>query len=229
MMRAKGDRNPWVGALNSMWKTPVQFVARFLPWSIFVIAWLLQVSPRRWFKHDLGPAVLWVLLIVGFFALSPRHRPDYLFPAFAPAALLAASWLLQTGGEFGLKVQHILLTCAAILLGLGAYYLYFNSASKTQYGEHARQFAGVVRQTVGDAPVICVGTGYNPLQPLLGVSTPPHTPVPDGVWVIRPVIGDEQPVLRSQMLSQVHGGEPGVVGLFRHAIADTKIVPPVQP
>ncbi|MHB1157492.1 MAG: ArnT family glycosyltransferase [Phycisphaerales bacterium] len=214
MMRSgsRGDRGIWLGVLNSIWKMPVQFVARFLPWSVFVIAWLLQVSPRRWFRHELGPAVLWVLLIVGLFALSPRHRPDYLAPAFGPAALIAAAWLLETGGEFGLSVRRIRLACAAIVLGLGAYYLYCNSAAKTQYGEHTRQFVLAVKRTIGDQRVTCINTGYNPLQPLLGVNDPPG--VMSG-WLIRPVDDGDQPMLRSKPLPEVHDGRPGELGLFR--------------
>lgn len=218
MMRSgsRGDRSIWLGVLNSLWKMPVQFVARFLPWSIFVIAWLVQVSPRRWFKHELGPAVLWVLLIVGLFSLSPRHRPDYLAPAFGPAALIAAAWLIQTGGEFGLSVRRVLLACAAIVLGLGAYSLYFNSAAKTQYGEHTRQFVLAVRQIVGDQPVTCINTGYNPLQPLLGINDPSRQSWAMSGWLIRPVDDGDQPMLRSKPLPEVRNGEPGELGLFRY-------------
>ena len=214
MMRSgsRADRGIIPGVLNSMWKMPVQFVARFLPWSIFVIAWLVQVSPRRWFRHELGPAVLWVLLIVGLFALSPRHRPDYLAPAFGPAALIAAAWLIETGVEFGLSVRRVLLACAAIVLGLGTYYLHFNSAAKTQYGENTRQFVVAVKQTVGEQPVTCIDTGYNPLQPLLGMNDP--LGVGSG-WLIRPVDDNDQPLLRSKPLPEMRNGEPGVVGLFR--------------
>jgi 4-amino-4-deoxy-L-arabinose transferase-like glycosyltransferase len=79
---AGGFGSTLVAVLVSLWKMPLQFIGRFLPWSIFVVLTLIHIPPRRWFSSTLGPAVLWVLLAVGFFMLSPRQRPDYLLPAF---------------------------------------------------------------------------------------------------------------------------------------------------
>ncbi len=86
---------------------PMYFIARFAPWSIASLLGFLALfgreapdrsAPRRW---RLSPdhavllgALLWTLLLVALFSLSSGKRADYIAPVYAPAALVAAWWLL---------------------------------------------------------------------------------------------------------------------------------------
>jgi 4-amino-4-deoxy-L-arabinose transferase-like glycosyltransferase len=86
---------------------PMYFIARFAPWSIASVLGFLalfgreapdRTQPRRWrLTSDhavLLGALLWTALLVALFSLSSGKRADYIAPVYAPAALVAAWWLL---------------------------------------------------------------------------------------------------------------------------------------
>lgn len=199
--------------LADLWKMPIQFIARFLPWSIFAVLTLIHIPPRRWFASTLGPAILWVLLVIGFFMLSPRQRPDYLLPAFGPAAILAAYWLLVVGAKYRLTARKIGLAACGIIVGFCVYYWYFADAAQSQYGQNTIHFAAALKEIVRDDSLRVIDGGYNPLPALLGVN-PPY-PV-DANWLIQPMAnaGDQAPILISEPIPGVgKGAEP--MGLFR--------------
>lgn len=86
---------------------PMYFVARFAPWSIASLLGFValfgrettdQPRPKRWRSSPdhavLLGALLWTALLVALFSLSSGKRADYIAPVYAPAALVAAWWLL---------------------------------------------------------------------------------------------------------------------------------------
>ncbi len=93
---------------------PFYFLTRFGPWSILSVAAIAYLwrrdprpaespgkGPRRWQRLDptlgqwLHGAALMVVLTLAFFTPSTGKRADYVAPAVAPGALLAAWWLLK--------------------------------------------------------------------------------------------------------------------------------------
>ena len=200
--------------LAELWRMPVQFIGRFLPWSVFVILALLHVPPRRWFRGPLGPAALWVLLGIAFFMLSPRQRPDYLVPVYGPAAILAAYWLVVVAAKYRVTPQRVELAGLAIIIGLAAYDWYFSDAARTGWGQNAVHFAHAVRSVTGSAGVGFDDVGYSPLPPLLGLNPPVAGDPP---WVLRPIVDADPhdvPILISEPIPGVGSGA-GAIGLFR--------------
>lgn len=111
-----GHEGPWM-ILFGLPVMPFYFLARFAPWSLAAIlgACALGLGPRGfgapWRRGEapqdatatispgeanalLWSAVLWTLCFIGLFSLSSGKRADYLAPVYAPAALVAAWWLL---------------------------------------------------------------------------------------------------------------------------------------
>jgi len=199
--------------LTDLWRMPAQFFARFLPWSAFVILALIHIPPRRWFASAYGPAILWVLIVVGFFMLSPRQRPDYLLPAYGPAAILAAYWLVVVAAKYRITARKVAVVGLLIIIGFNGYYWYFNDAARTGWGDNTVRFADAIRRLTADDPIVFKQTGYNPLQSLVGVN---HAQPTDPRWMVQPLLyaGDRVPMLISEPIPGVGQGA-GAMGLYR--------------
>ncbi len=99
-----GQRGPWA-ILRGLPYMPLYFLGRFAPWSILTLCGLLALLARdsevtaRWRRVLHGRflllACIWVGVLVMGFSLSSGKRADYIAPAYAPAALVAAWWLLE--------------------------------------------------------------------------------------------------------------------------------------
>lgn len=81
------------------------FFARFAPWSFLALLGAVALiargerGERRWRASapnaELLGAVLWTATIVLLFSFSSGKRADYIAPVYAPAALVAAWWMLR--------------------------------------------------------------------------------------------------------------------------------------
>ncbi len=110
----EGNRRGPVEFYGRILHIPFYFLTRFLPWSILSVAAIAHLwrrdprraegpgkGPRRWQRLDpalgrwLHGAALMVVLTLAFFTPSTGKRADYVAPAIAPGALLAAWWLLK--------------------------------------------------------------------------------------------------------------------------------------
>src|SRR5262249_12731282 len=58
------------------WLMPVWFFANFQPWSSMVVAVLITIPFWRWTRHALGPAILWMLVVLMLFCLPGSKRAD---------------------------------------------------------------------------------------------------------------------------------------------------------
>jgi len=83
------------GVVHPAWMMLEWFSGKFLPWSLFVLFAILVAKPR-WFRHPMGPATLWLLVLIVGFSFSTANAWDYLLPAYAPGSLLAA-WAILMG------------------------------------------------------------------------------------------------------------------------------------
>lgn len=202
-----------LGILTEIWKMPVLFVSKFLPWSVFAImgAWhVFKTHPRRqWFADSLGPAMLWALIVIVFFSLSGGKRADYLAPAFPAGAVLAAFWLVcESKRLLNFQPWRPAVLGLVVALGLAAYEWKGSAAARDGYGDHVRHFVQIVELVTCNEPIRFDHTGYTPIQPLMGVNRVEDGSGSEAVWVIRPYdtadvvvksgtisVGDEQPAI----------------------------------
>lgn len=210
-----------LGILGTVWKMPALFVAKFFPWSVFAImgAWhVVNTRPRsRWLVGPIGPAMLWVLIVLVFFSLSGGKRADYLAPAYPMASIVAAFWLVVEGKRLlRLRAWQPAAAGLAIALALGAYEWAWSPAAAEGYGMHAVHFARRVHDITGGRHVQFRDVGYTPVQPLLGRNQTPAdlAAEPFAPWVVMPV-KDAEPLICSEPIWV--GGEEHeqVLGLYR--------------
>jgi 4-amino-4-deoxy-L-arabinose transferase-like glycosyltransferase len=183
-----------VGIVSGLWVMPVQFVAKFLPWSVFVFlaGWdILAARPKsRWFTHPLGPALLWVVLVLLFFSFSGGKRADYLAPAYPAAAVLVSLWLV-TEGLRRMRVQAWRWAAGGLVLSvlICVHELTISSAAREGYGRNVRAFVRQVQMATHGQPIRFEQTLYTPVQALLGYNEPKGATGSgrDAPWLVRPV------------------------------------------
>jgi 4-amino-4-deoxy-L-arabinose transferase-like glycosyltransferase len=114
--RAFPDEDVPLGALEFL----LVSVAAFLPWSL-AAPWAVTRALRRPWTTAIDRLwallAIWVILVVGFFTLSPFKLPHYALPAFPAMALLVARLLdAALSGEDGApRVRAILIPVVALL------------------------------------------------------------------------------------------------------------------
>jgi 4-amino-4-deoxy-L-arabinose transferase-like glycosyltransferase len=149
------------------WYIPSWFGGKFLPWSVLTLAGVLIAG--RWpMKHPLSPVILWLTVVIVGLSFSAGKRIDYLLPAYAPGAILAA-WslvaLCKKFPRFGIWPATI------PVLAMAAYLAHFNFTrwfeAKEHLTDHAIDFARQVRSIVGDEPLVVLTRGKDPLATLL--------------------------------------------------------------
>ncbi len=102
----EGGRRGIGGTLRGLLDMPFYFMVRFGPWSVAALLGGLALLDRRhnggvarWRTTPSGDmlllATVWVVMLIGVFSWSSGKRADYIAPAYAPAALVAAWWLLK--------------------------------------------------------------------------------------------------------------------------------------
>lgn len=200
-----------VVALKLIWQNPVWFLARFAPWSLGAVAALVVIGWQNWFRHELAPAILWLLLVLIFFALSAHKTADYIQPAF-PAAAILASWFCLTIMH---KIRPLNFAIASIFfaMALCLHFVFFGSLARDRRGENVKDFARAVRRTVHDDPLGFVDCGYNTLQFFLGRNQVGPVPL-DAKWIIAPLFPDLPPVVISKPLPTAPSSRSIILGLY---------------
>lgn len=111
-MTGNGPEGGGEGPLRIVLDFPVMtlyFFARFAPWSLMSLLGAMALVGRepegpsrgtqRWrlspSHAELLGAVLWTAIIVLLFSFSSGKRADYIAPVYAPAAIVAAWWMLR--------------------------------------------------------------------------------------------------------------------------------------
>lgn len=181
-------RRGWWRIFTEFYKAPGYLILRFLPWSLIAILTLLHIPPRRWFKHALGPAVLWALLVLGFFTIPADKRGDYYAPAMPALAILAAYWLLVVAAKYRITPARTLLAAAVIAVGFVAFE-WKGSEAAGGMGDGVKAFASEIRGMTNIDDVVFIEPGYHNLQAYLGVNQAgPPTPemIETARWVVMP-------------------------------------------
>ena len=184
------DEGPaFLEGLLTAWKPAFYFLSRFLPWSIAVVWLLVQLGPRRWLRPPLGPAVLWILIVLVAFGLSPYKKALYLAPAFPAAAVLAAWWMLaHKPPAFSPRTASLIgLASAAWFAGVAYFSPRFGTCG---LGDNTRAFAREAGRIVEDDDVVFLDVGYNSLQVLMGRHQgdrwPSNEQLAEAEWIVLP-------------------------------------------
>lgn len=229
-----GDQpgGPIVGWLGSLVKSPLYFVIRFLPWSVFAVVALVKVRPRQWFLDPLGPAILWCVVVVVTFCFVAMVKHRYLAPAFPAAAVLAvhgAHVLLKSPSRTTVVLVILSLT---VCIGLGVHNAFWSNAARSPFGDAAVDFTRNANRTVAGERVLFLIRGNSPVQALMGENqtgeTGAGTPA-DTRWVVAPMVPTAEgepgrPVIVSEPMPRVIPGEPGAavsIALFDRSTAQS--------
>ncbi|GEP45378.1 hypothetical protein BGE01nite_46690 [Brevifollis gellanilyticus] len=212
-----------MGLLLGLYKNPVWLVEKMLPWSLATLAALWVIGPRRWLRHPLAPAILWLVLVLAFFSLTAGKTADYIAPAFPAAAILAAYACVRTFGRW--KLGPVFYGWAGLLMAaaLCVQSFCFSSAATKPNGDHLKEFAAQVTAKTADDSIAFVATGYNTLQFFLRRHQP-GDPTPEELksarWIIMPPLDGLTPEIVSEKLPSVFSSKSGTLGLYR---ADEKV------
>lgn len=186
-------RGGLLGIASEFWLMPALFVTRFAPWSVFALMGIAHAIAHRptksWLHNPLGPAVLWVFLVLVFFSLSGGKRADYLLPALPAGAVLASFWLVYEGPRrLCLRPWQVAGAGLAVAMVIAGYELAASPAARAGYGENTRAFVRQVRQRTGGQPIRFQETGYTPIQALLGYNQPEGETLKllDSPWLVKP-------------------------------------------
>jgi 4-amino-4-deoxy-L-arabinose transferase-like glycosyltransferase len=203
-----------IAALRLIWQNPLWFVQRFLPWSLAAVGALVVIGWRRWFRHELAPAILWLGTVLIFFALSAHKTADYIQPAFPAAAVLAAWFCMNILP----RPRSVAWGGLLLAIGLAVDFCFFSASAKDHRGENLKAFAREVRTITRGERVVFAHTGYNTLQFFLGANqasdAPSQAQLAAARWAILPVLPDvpaaatSQPVPASARRSVVLGLYP---------------------
>lgn len=211
--------------LTGCWQNPVWFCERFAPWSVLAIAAACWIGPRQWFRHPLGPAILWILLVGGFFSLIAHKTADYLLPAYPAAAILAAWFGVSVLRRWRVQAAHVALAGFALGLALSIDWVWFSSPAKERIGENVRQFAAEARLLIGEDSVLCLETGYNTAQFFLHehqVEPPTPEQVAAAQWVVMPACPGVTPALLSGRIASGSAKASRRPGLALYRIEDVR-------
>jgi 4-amino-4-deoxy-L-arabinose transferase-like glycosyltransferase len=164
---------------TSMLAIPAYFFARFAPWSVLAALGAFEVFRKgtgRWWerlRHPLVWCVAWVLLVLIIFMIPQGRRADYILPAYAGGAILAAWVVGEAARERG---PWVLALAAAAVLGvtfaLGVYQINYSPAAKTGAGERIYQIVRSAKRLSFGRPIVVYEVGYTPVQTLLGRNDP---------------------------------------------------------
>ena len=210
------------------------FLTTWAPWSLLAGLGVLMMSldPRRWLGHALSPALVWVALTVAAFSIAPGKRADYLLPAYAAAAMLAAFGLVELLRRVRLPVALAAIAPVAMAFYLSQYELRRSPEARSGQTRSLLAFVREADSIVGRRePIVSVVKGYQPFLSLLHRHGGNRARVEDltyGTWVLAPRNDAWMPYAMSALLPDVVQVEvkkvvPGQVGLYR--IGDQGVTP----
>jgi 4-amino-4-deoxy-L-arabinose transferase-like glycosyltransferase len=212
------------------------FLSKFAPWSILTILALALIGPRRLLKHELSPAIVWIVLAIAAFSAAPGKRADYLLPVYPAAAILAAYALVTIAER--VRIPATALFVLPLLMAAYLAHWEFRRSPEAKSG-HTRALIAFTRQVEQivprDQPLIVLVKGYPPILSLLhryDGNRAKEIDLTPGTWIIAP----RDPAWPAHATSPaplpnvVQTGpkeiEPGEVALYR--IGDEGVTPPTS-
>jgi 4-amino-4-deoxy-L-arabinose transferase-like glycosyltransferase len=160
---------------SSRFEILAYFFGRFAPWGVLAVLACVEIwrkgtgGWRQRLRHPLVWCVAWTALVLVVFMIPAGRRADYILPAYAGAAILAAWVVGEAVGERGRWVLALARFVALTLaVALGVYQISFSAAAKTRAGEHLHQLVRQAKRLSFGRPIAVYRAGYTPVQALLG-------------------------------------------------------------
>jgi 4-amino-4-deoxy-L-arabinose transferase-like glycosyltransferase len=214
------------------WLIFTWYALKFAPWSILTGLALLLIPPRRWFSHPMTPAMLWIAVVLIFFAIPEGKRIDYLAPAYPAGAALSAYVALVLLRRMKLNINLAAAGCVVLVCFYTRYQWTASPEAVGQFGEHVKTFARDVCSHVRPGErIVFAELGFHPLQTLMGMhQTDPPTDADFAQrgWLIAAVrdfrdMPDVKPVIVSDDIQDIQVGKgariferrSGRLGLYR--------------
>lgn len=182
----EGSRRGPVDLVLGLPSMPAYFLVRFLPWSLLATGAAVALLRRRdggplWRRRGregaaLLDAIAFVAVVLAFFTFSAGKRADYLAPALAPAALLAA-WMIR-------RVERRFAWAGAVAIALALVALAALTVNGLRtprhapgpgFGDDVIRFAHEAQRIIEAEPhaLVCVWTLRTHVQALMGDVGPP--------------------------------------------------------
>ncbi len=194
------------GILAAALANPGYFFERFLPWCLPAALAIFFKPSRNLRTHPMGPAILWVLLVLATTTLAAMDAGSYIMPAYPAAAILAIYALFRIlVSSQATRINPAFITIAALILIFAslitAREATMSRAARTNTGQHIKAFASVASQHIQSNSVRFHQMGDLPIASLMGKHQPGDiAPDPSHRWLIQPTHIDTvaTPVLVSE-------------------------------
>lgn len=180
------------GILAAALANPAYFFERFLPWCLPAALAILFKPSRHLRSHPMGPAILWVLLVLAATTLAAMDAGSYIMPAYPAAAILAIYALFRIiASPKATRIKPAFISLA-ILIILSASLITtreatMSRAARTNTGQHIKAFAHAASQHIQSDQVRFHQMNDLPIASLMGKHQPGDiTPNPTHRWLIQP-------------------------------------------
>ncbi len=211
------DESP-EGISKPVYYSVMWFITKAFPWGAVALAGGVIWCFFRRRDRTMLPAVLWMGIVLAMLSIPAGKRMDYLLPAYAPGAIVAAygimrfvSWvarlLARSRGSLD-RANHgsgyqAVAPVFPLLVAIALAYLHLTRfhESREHWSDRAVAFAETVRPIVGSEPCLVIVRGKHPIPVLLGRHQGSFLTPEDlskAAWVILP----EQPDRVAQAVSE---------------------------
>ncbi len=171
---------------------PGYFFERFLPWCLPAALAVLFKPSRHFRSHPMGPAILWVLLVLATTTLASLNAGSYIMPAYPAAAILAIYALFRILASLeATRIKPAFISLAILILIsaslITAREATMSRAARTHTGQHIKAFAKAAAQHIQSDQVRFHQMGDLPIASLMGKHQPGDI-APDQFhrWLIQP-------------------------------------------
>jgi len=190
--------------LDSCWRIPALSIERFGLWSALALFALVIIGPRRWFRHPLGPAALWLVMTMVVLVFFANRSGSYLLPAYPAAAILGVYAFARILKGARVAPAVIAAVALAIAAGVGVRTLLFSRGAEQGVGDAMIAFARDAERIVGDDAVAFISTRHCPAPFLMGrtrAGQPSMEEAMAAMWIVMPTADTAaEPVVATPVL-----------------------------
>ncbi len=216
------------------------FVTKAFPWgglALLAVAYFIGMRllrTRLAFRFAApmpSAAIAWLIIVLACLSLPAGKRIDYILPAYAPASLLVAVFLVDLMRRLRVSIWLPIVAPVAMAMLLAYWHLTKFHESVHHFTDHAAAFVRDVRTRLkpGDRLLVLV-RGKHPLPTLLGLHQGSYLTATDFLgdeYVIMPRQLDLKPLLESEPLpigfDDIEKRTLAPLGLYYFPRSDTPI------
>ncbi|PCI09602.1 hypothetical protein COB72_06125 [bacterium] len=180
------------GILAAALANPAYFFERFLPWCLPAALAILFKPSRHLRSHPMGPAILWVLLVLAATTLASLNAGSYIMPAYPAAAILAIYALFRIiASPQAARIKPAFISLAILIIFSASLITTreatMSRAARTNTGQHIKAFAKSASQHIQSDQIRFHQMGDLPIASLMGKHQPADiNPNPSHHWLIQP-------------------------------------------